>query len=787
MNAQNTSKAFQLIEEKNHSKAEEILKEAYSKGKDKLIAKYGLAIIYSDTAYEKFSLIKAYKSINYVKNKFDKEENHEMLEQKFNINIKNINNLSNKICENAFSQIENKNSIPELNNFINIYSESDFTQKIIGKRDSIEYFGSLDSGNFKELQNFYTQRPQSKYADAAKEKYEKQWKSIYEQYASYGEYEIILEFEQKYPDYPFYNTLSTKNKTLAAQAKKLNLEQEYQSTNQAEYLKYIEAAAPRETAYLALMKMIRPELKNKNYEKAIQILEKNIMYFGGDDKRIKNLISILKEPETGIKAQGISPIINTDAWEYSVVESADGNKIYFCGRNRPDNLAPQNEDIFVSVKKNNSWTKPILLKDINTIHGHEAPLAVTTDGNILLLYTNSDIYFSEKIKGGWGPKNAFPNINTANSWEADAMITADGKAIFFISDRKGNIGIHRPFGQIFHGKKTGNTDIYVSVKTNNKWSEPINIGNIVNTPFAERGPFLHSDMKTMYFSSDGHGGLGEFDVFMTKRLSDTSWTQWSEPINLGKEINTQDDELGYKISTDGTKAYFAGLNNNNFDIFYVSLPQKMRPENVSVISGTIKDLSGNPLHAEIKWEDLNTGEIVGFLKSNPDDGTYIIILPNGKNYGFFVEKELYYPTSGNINLINEKKNYNISKDIILYSYKQILTENVSIPLQNLFFEYNKFEIKKESYPELNRLAKFIQKQSGVRVEISGHTDNKGVDLYNIQLSKDRANEVRKYLISKGCSESSLTASGYGSSKPLMSNETENGRAANRRVEFKIVK
>ncbi len=785
--AQNVSKAYELLAKKEYVKANTIFKEAVSKNKDKLAAKYGLAILYSDTLFKKYSFLKAYKYINSAHRYLKKEQKKELLLKKYQIDYKSITNLRNNICEEAFNKIKDKNSITSLNNYISIYSKSNFTDKIIDKRDSIEYFNAIKSNDFREFQKFVIAHPKSKYAKLANENFEKLWREIYNEYASYGELKILNEFELEYPGYPFYNNVSEINKTLAKKSEALFLYKTYKPENESLYLQYIKDAAPRETAYLALMRIIQPYLAKKEYDKAISILNSNIIYFGGDDKRLKDLIIILEEPETGIKSQSISPIINTKAWEYSVAESADGNKIYFCGRNRPDNLAKENEDIFVSVKVNNKWTKPTLLKDINTVYGHEAPLSVTTDGNTLLLYSNSDIYFSDRIKGGWGAKKIFPSINTAHSWEADAMITADGKAVMFISDRDGNIGTHHPFGKKFHGRSTGNTDIYIAVKKDGIWGKPFNMGEIINTPFAERSPFLHSDMKTLYFSSDGQGGLGEFDVYMSKRLCDTSWTQWSEPINLGKEINTNDDEFGYKISTNGARAYFAGYQNNNFDIFYVSLPQKMRPESVTIVSGKIIDKEGNPIHATIKWENLETGEVVGFLKSNPDDGTFIIILPNGKNYGYFVEKIKYYPSSGNINLFEKQENSKVSKNITLYTINQILNDNVSIPLQNLFFNFNKFTIKKESYPELNRLADFINKNPNATFEISGHTDNKGSANYNLELSNSRANEVKKYLISKGCREKSLISIGLGQTKPIATNNTEKGRAINRRVEFKIKK
>jgi outer membrane protein OmpA-like peptidoglycan-associated protein len=534
------------------------------------------------------------------------------------------------------------------------------------------------------------------------------------------------------------------------------------------------------------MKVIEKSINTKDYNGAIKIINTNIEYFN-NDKRLISLIKILQAPLQNIKSVSISPNINTNNWEYSVTETADGKKLYFCGRNRPENLNQNNEDIFMSVKTNNQWAKPIPVEGLNTPYGHEAPLFVTADGNRLLLYSNSDIYYTDKIKGGWSSKSIFPVINTPDSWEADAMISADGNSILFISDRQGNVGNYQPYGNKFHGTSNGNTDIYVSLKTKTGWSKPINIGKNINTPFSERSPFLHSDLKTLYFSSDGLGGLGKFDVYMTKRLNDTSWTEWSEPVNLGKEINSTKDEYGYKISTTGDYAYFSSFQNDNFDIYTLKLPENMKPETVTIVSGKITDNNDNSLYATIKWENLETGEQIGFSLSDPDNGNFIIILPNGKNYGYFIEKEEYYPSSGNVNLTKITSNNEYQKDIKLFSFSEILTKNVSVPLPNLFFDSNKFTLKKESYPELNRLSEFINSHNDISIEISGHTDNVGAPDYNLKLSQDRASEVKKYLISKDCNADKLIAIGYGHTKPVTSNDTEAGRAENRRVEFKILK
>ena len=428
------------------------------------------------------------------------------------------------------------------------------------------------------------------------------------------------------------------------------------------------------------------------------------------------------------------------------------------------------------------------IRDLNTADGNEAALSISADGNMMLLFYNGDIYYSEKIIGGWSGKKIFPSINLEDDWEADASITADGNAVIFTSDRKGGIGLHHPFSTSYHGGYSGNTDIYISVKTETGWSKPFNIGTDINTPFAERTPFLHPDMKTLYFSSEGHNSIGKLDVYKSTRLNENSWTEWSEPVNLGKEINSPNKEWGYKISTDGKIAYYTNFHDGESDINFIELPKELQPEIVITISGTVTDKNTKKtLKANIIWEDLQTNKKVGQLQSDPNTGKYIITLPMGKNYGFYVEKNEYYPLSGNIDLTKKEQSENIVKHFQLITIESIINEQVAIPLKNVFFDYDKYSLKPESFPELNRFANFLKKNPNLKIEISGHTDDKGADDYNNNLSGNRAKSVKKYLVSQGCNENMLSAKGYGKFKPIADNSTEAGRAKNRRVEFKVLK
>ena len=472
------------------------------------------------------------------------------------------------------------------------------------------------------------------------------------------------------------------------------------------------------------------------------------------------------------KPYPISDNINTATGdEYVPVLTADGKTLYFCGSDRDDNLG--GEDIYVSHFVNGEWTKPKIVKELSTAENNESPLSISADGNTMIFFDNGKIYSSERTANGWSEPELFDVLNFKD-WNSDVSITADGNAIFFSAGTKSWFDI--------------DIKIYVTNKQpDGTWSEPICLDSIINAGTINRSPFLHPDMKTLYFSTDGYGGYGYLDIYKTTRLDENSWDKWSEPVNLGENINTEGYDWAMRITTQGDKAIYNISTNDQNDIYMVDLEKEMQAEKVVTLSGKITDEAGNPLDAKINWENLETGTKIGNLKSNPANGEYFITLPVGKNYGIYVSKDGYYPVSENIDLRKNIVNYDIKKDFTLKNIEKILEGETSIQLNNVFFETAKYDLKKESYPELNRLADFLKQNPNVKVEISGHTDNVGSDEYNKNLSQQRANTVKKYLISQGCNSEQLKAVGYGETKPIASNNTEEGKAQNRRVEFRVIK
>lgn len=786
--SQKVEKGYKFLNEGKYNKAIKVFDKCIDKRKNTTVARFGLAKIYGDKNYEGYNPIRSYNYTRSVVLNLERasQTQKKELDENFGLSEKSLNTLRNDLANDQMQAVKKTNTEQSYNLYIDIFIDMPQAQQVARHRDSLIYESIKIENDFDTYRAFCGQYPNSVFVADAKQRYAAIWKQMYNDVYSEAELSSIQKFERNYPDYPFYDKKTSEIKAHAQKADNLNMSLGYVANNHDYYVEFIKEAAPLEPAFVALQRYIAPDLDAQQWQDAADTLRAYKKYFP-DEPRIDGLIEILERKPAKIVSQSVGKGVNTKEYEYMPVITADDRFMYFCGQQRADNIG--GEDIFVSENIDGEWQKAKLVSKLSSAFAHEAPLSISADGNTMLMFYDSDIYYSKKTETGWTNKQEFPAINNHDSWEADAYLTADGNAILFISDRKGNVGNHHPFNYEFHGSATGNSDIYVSTKQENgRWSKPQNLGTAINTPFAERTPFLHPDMKTLYFSSEGHNSLGFLDVFKTTRLNDTSWTEWSEPVNLGKEINTSNKNWGYRISTAGEVAFYSDFSDKGADINFLSLPKELQPEKVAKISGTVTDKkTAEKLDANIVWENLNTAEKVGNLQSDPQTGAYIITLPLGKNYGFYVEKNGYYPLSGNIDLTKEPKNLNITKNFELISIQSIKSGEAAIPLVNVFFETAKYDLRPESFPELNRLVDFLQKNSDLKVEISGHTDNRGSAQYNKTLSENRAKSVKNYLIEKGCNADNLQSSGYGDTKPVADNNTEEGRSQNRRVEFKVLK
>ncbi len=595
---------------------------------------------------------------------------------------------------------------------------------------------------------------------------------------------------------PFFKDRDQFIDELVKQYEEYMLTQKPQPDTRYLYLNYIMENAPSENAFVAVQRIAQQYIEEKQWDSAIFVMKDMLPIFKDSSSKINDLIRILEAPEQGLRITNPGEAINSYRAEWDPCPSPDGRALFFSASHRPGGYG--RSDIWFSIMKNGKWQNAVNIGEPINGEFDETVDNVWVDGNGLMLsgtfegtFGKFDIYMIKATEEGWSPLEHLPAPINSEHTDEGGNLTADGRAILFSSDRTGGTGEYVPFNKVKHGEQNGNMDIYVSMKTDSGWSETINLGTVINTPYAERAPYLHPDGKTLYFSSSGHGGLGGMDLYVSRRLSEDSWTEWSEPVNLGKEINSAVDDWGYTISLRGDSAFFAARNRPNnygdWDIYSITLPDEAKPYDVVTISGEVKDANGRKLITRIIWDDLETGEKMGDLMTDPRTGNYFIVLPKGRIYGYYAEKRGYYPTSDYIDLRDVKDIREFKQDIILYSEVDVRKGKTAIPINNIFFEFDKFELKPESYPELKRLSKFLQKNTGYKVQIEGHTDESGSEVYNINLSKLRAESVKNYLVELGHNGGMFITKGYGNKKPISDNSTEVGRAKNRRVEFKLVR
>ncbi len=607
---------------------------------------------------------------------------------------------------------------------------------------------------------------------------------LYQWITKDGEKSSMELFEQKYPGI-ISKVKYQKDLELATEGESLHLrglEETVKNREQTE--KYIKKCGDKDLAFLGLQKLIRFDLKNKDWAGAKKNVKKMSPYMK-NNPQLKELEEILNRPDNAnIKLEKLDGLSTSEGNEYYPVISTDGKRLYFCGRDRKDNKG--GEDVYLSERQaNGTWGDPTIFGPLSNFDSNDGIMAVSADGTAIIKFENGVMGVCYKTEKGWQPVQFFPNNINRGTWNCDATFCSDGNTLLFTSIRPSSSAINQT--EFYHGSNHYESDIYVSHRDSlGIWSEPLNLGSTINSQYSERSPYMHPDMKTLYFSSDGRGGLGGYDVYKAKRLADTCWTCWSSPENLGKEINTPDDDWTYKISTDGKKAYFSQkeTKTNESDIYSVNLPKELMPEKVVTISGKMVDHSGNKVVTHLVWEDLTTKKIVGSAQTDPEDGSYYIVLPLGKMYGIYVEDSTVYPETRHVDLRQAKEARSFEKAFHVTTLKE-LRSGQAITINNIFFEFNKSELLSYSNPELKRLARLLKKMN-LKVEISGHTDNVGSDDVNHKLSLARAESVKAFLEQQGCDGNNITTKGYGKDKPIADNETEEGRAKNRRVEMKVI-
>ncbi len=785
--AQNLRKAIAKIETKNFNDAKEIFSKSIKKKKDPVVAKYGLALVYANDEYPKKNFGKAYRNIKYCLKRWDKLSEKEQLEyeEKYQLTFKSLIQMDSLLQMKAYQAFLKAPTQGNREKFEKDFKDAPVVFRMKSQMAVQEYKQIKSERDPRKIDAFIRRYPNTPVSDSADVLSKLMWRRLYDQFRFDGVIESISTFEKSFPGHRVPQDTIVADKELAVDASELLLHKGYYPSFVDKYKDYIRKAGHKHTiAYVALQRILSPYIAEKKWGEAKVIISELEPFFRKEDARIRSLKKNVNQSSMTLKIERLNDSVNTNKSEYVPIISANGKELYFCGFNRSDAIGQ--EDIYLSLFEFGEWQKPAPIKELCTPTGYEAPLAISTDGNTLIYFQNRHLFFSKKTQEGWSQPSRFSEPINSKYWQGEAQMTSDGKNLIFVSDRAGGQGLYNQANRDYHGGSYGNIDIYVSEKKGpNSWGKPINLGKVVNTPFCERGIFLHPDMKTLYFSSDGHGGLGGLDIYKTTRLNEDSWTEWSEPENLGKSINTAVDDWGYRITTDGTQAFFSAQEKGSYDLYVMDLPESIRPNFIATISGYLLDNDGNPISGTIKWEDLKTGKPIGQAESNPIDGSYFLVVQLGKNYGYYVDKEGYFPSSSNIDLRNQKTSINVKHDIILQSWEE-MSAGKPVRLNNLFFDTGSYELKPESFPELNRLAKLLIRKKDLNLEIRGHTDNQGGKKNNQTLSENRAKAVRDFLVEKGAKNDRLSVKGFGQEKPLAPNSNAKGRAQNRRVEIKVL-
>ncbi|HBX51932.1 MAG: hypothetical protein A2275_18535 [Bacteroidetes bacterium RIFOXYA12_FULL_35_11] len=520
----------------------------------------------------------------------------------------------------------------------------------------------------------------------------------------------------------------------------------------------------------------------------------------------------LKTIKERVFIDNMGPAVNSSFPDYSPLISTDESMMIFTSRRpSPDSKQVADdgmpfEDIYISYNENGKWKMADNIgKPLNT-EDHDATIGLAPDGSELFIYkaeNMGDLYVS-KLKGTeWSKPKSVKSVNSKYH-ETCASFSFSGSTIYYVSDRDKDD---------FGSKSFGGKDIYFAEKDKDgEWGKVKNMGSRINTPYDEEAVFMHPDGKTLYFSSRGHKTMGDYDIFKST-LDDNG--QWTEPQNIGYPINTPDDDRFFVISGSGKHGYYATAKEGGHgyhDIYMITFlgPEKplvlsnednllasqlnpvkemvvekaveIKTMRLTVLKGVIKDgFSNEPVEATIKIVDNVKNVEVFTSTSNSKTGRFLVSLPSGRNYGITVEAKDYLFHSENFDLAEAKDYKEIEKEIKLSK----MNKDVKIVLRNVFFDYGKATLKSESFGELDRLMQLLKDFPKLKIEISGHTDNRGGKNINKPLSENRAKAVVDYLVKNGIAADRLTFAGYADEQPVADNKTEDGRQMNRRVEFKV--
>jgi outer membrane protein OmpA-like peptidoglycan-associated protein/tetratricopeptide (TPR) repeat protein len=499
-------------------------------------------------------------------------------------------------------------------------------------------------------------------------------------------------------------------------------------------------------------------------------------------KNVKNCefaLNAIKNP-VPFNLVNIGSAINTTEDEYWPSITADGQTLMFTRQSkqadRNGTYGVSQEDFYLSYFSDDKWQKALNAGTPLNSSQNEGAQSLSSNGKYM--------YFTACDRpGGMGSCDIYYSLFNGGRWSEPTNLRSPVNTQFWESQPSVSADGKMLYFSSSRPGGFGGKDIWYSVLDDkNQWSYPVNPGKTINTDGDEMSPFIHFDGKTLYFASDGRTGMGGFDLYMTRLKNDSTW---SEPQNLGYPINTYNDEMGLVIESGGLRAYFSTIRDkvNGKDIFYFDLYESVRPSPVSYLKGKVYDNETEKLlKADYELINLST-EKVTIHSSTDEAGNFLVCLPSGYNYGINVSKTGYLFYSENFTLEGQ---HTAVEPFIKKIRLNPLKVGEKMQLSNVFYEVDAWQLKKESISELNNLARLLADNKELVIEIGGYTDSTGSDEYNLILSEKRALSVINYLINKGISSDRLIYKGYGNTSPLGNNVTAEGRKLNRRTEAKII-
>ncbi|MBP6054098.1 MAG: PD40 domain-containing protein [Cytophagaceae bacterium] len=496
------------------------------------------------------------------------------------------------------------------------------------------------------------------------------------------------------------------------------------------------------------------------------------------DTPIEDRIKLEVDPNAYLVKENLGTTINSKFNEICPVVSPDGKKLYFTRWKHPDNLgANKNQDIWVAnLNDKQQWDKATLFPSPINNDENNAVCGISPNGKTMLLNNvygkdgqmEKGVSLSFLLRTGeWSFPKPIRIQNFKNKSEySEYTLAPNGKVLLMTTETKDSYG----------GK-----DIYVSfLKADDTWTEPKNIGSSVNTGESESTPFIAPDGQTMYFSSSGHVGYGNNDIFLTRRLDD-SWLNWSVPENVGPVVNTNQWDGYFTVSAKGDFAYFSSVENSMGaeDIYRIKIPEKVKPQTLVQVSGqVINQLSKLPVASKILVRSRASADTMQ-IDYDPYLGDFSFMWPSKKPFYLEIKSKGFLTKRINFDF-RDQMSFSESKQIIGLTPLEL---NKQFKVPNLNFAQSKSEISKESFASLDEIVSILRDNEGLNVLIEGHTDNQGDWDENLKLSNERVEQVKGYLIKQGIESSRIQAKGWGGTKPLSTSTAEEKRRLNRRVEF----